>query len=278
MKKGGKQVSWGEHLDEEGNIKPEWMARVTQVVDWALEEDLYVILDMHHEKWLIPTEETEAQDEAQLCRIWGQIAENFKDRDEHLLFESMNEPRLEDSDEEWTSGTPEMQGVVNRLNASFVETVRGTGGENESRWLLVPAYCSQYRREALEALEIPKDDKIIVSVHAYVPYTFTLGDDEDAVWDVNSEDDTARIDVIMEDVEELFLKKRIPVVITEFGCQKKHDDAMRLAWTKYYTQKAAERGIPCIWWDDGKDTALMERDHLRWTEDELVSIMLESYE
>lgn len=271
-------VNWGEHLDEKGNIKQEWMARVTEVVDWALEEDLYVILDMHHEKWLIPTEENEIQDTAQLCRIWRQIAENFSDRDEHLLFESMNEPRLEDSDEEWTSGTTEMQQVVNRLNAAFVETVRGAGGENKNRWLLIPAYCSQYRREALEALEIPQDDKIIVSVHAYVPYSFTLGDDEDAVWDADSAEDTARIDTIMEDFEELFLKNGIPVAITEFGCQEKDNESMRLAWVEYYTQAAEEKGIPCIWWDNGKDSAVMNREYLQWTEDALVSIMLKSYE
>ena len=267
-------VSWGEHLDNEGNIDAAWMARVTEVVDWALNEKLYVILDLHHEAWLIPTEEHEPHTTEILESLWRQIAENFKDRGEHLIFEGMNEPRLENSPEEWTSGTPELQQVVNRLNQTFVETVRAVGKENSTRFLMVPAYCSISEREALEALELPEDPRLIVAVHAYLPYHFIHDETGEVRWDVNDPEDTKKIDELMDNLDELFIKKRIPVVISEFGCHKKPTEEERLAWASYYVGSAAERGIPCLWWDNGKNSRVMDRSKLCWTEEALVDILV----
>ena len=266
-------VSWSEHMDENGQIDPAWLLRVTQVVDWALEENLYVVLDLHHEEWLIPTPDQEGLVTEKLCTVWRQLAEQFKDYDDRLLFEGMNEPRLEGSRDEWTAGTVDMQQTVNRLNAAFVKTVRESGGENVRRLLLIPAYGSRYETGALEALEIPKDERVIVAVHAYIPYSFTLKENGEEKWDASEKTDTEDIDRLAEDLERLFLKKGIPVMITEFGCHEKEDEQQRLAWAGYYVNKMKEAGVPLFWWDSGKGSKILDRSTGEWTEKELVEIL-----
>lgn len=265
-------VSWGEHMDESGQVSREWMARVKQVTDWALDTGLYVILDTHHEKWLIPSPEQEIEVTEHLCSLWEQIAECFRNKDERLLFEGMNEPRVVGAEEEWKGGTVETRQVVNRLNEAFVRTVRDSGGGNRHRWLLISTYGSSSEREALEDLMLPADSRLIVTVHAYIPYRFTHeGDDE---WKVDDLKDTEKIDSMLNDLEELFLKKRIPVVITEFGCRKKSKEEVRLTWAHYYLQQAGKRGIPCIWWDNGKEMRIIDREDYVWTEERLAGLLV----
>ena len=86
-------VTWEDHLDEGYRISDVWMDRVQEVVDMALEEGLYVILDLHHEEWLDLKIERETQIREEFVIVWEQIAERFQKYDERLLFESMNEPR-----------------------------------------------------------------------------------------------------------------------------------------------------------------------------------------
>lgn len=266
-------VSWEEHLLEDGTVDPAWMQRVEQVVDWALDCDLYVILNLHHESWLVPTPEEEEQVTEQLRSLWEQIATQFADRGDKLLFEAMNEPRLVDSEEEWTAGTSQMRQVVNRLNAAFVSTVRATGGENEDRWLLLPAYCSQSDEEALEDLVFPRDDHLMVAVHAYLPYGFTLGKTT-AVWSAQNPRDTEEIDALMDRLKRLFLRRLIPVVITEFGCDDQDNLEARLEWAQYYLHLATQEAVGCIWWDSGKDSQLIDRETCEWTQPELAELLV----
>lgn len=264
-------VSWGEHMDSRGQVDAEWMAYVTETVDAGLDADLYVILDIHHEPWLVPTAKAEPQVTRTLETLWRQIAENFADRGDHLLFEAMNEPRLEDSDIEWTSGSTETRETVNRLNAAFVRTVRASGGYNAQRWLLLPAYGSSYRETALAALELPRDSHLLVAVHAYLPYSFALDKAGTDQWDSGRHEDTKDIDRLMERAERLFLKRKIPVVITEYGCDDKGD---RLSWAEYYTRAAQEKGIPLIWWDEGKSKCLIDRESCDWVQPDLAALLI----
>lgn len=266
-------VSWEEHLLEDGTVDPQWMDRVEQVVDWALDCGLYVILDLHHESWLIPTLEEEEQTTRRLCQLWEQIAIRFADRSEKLLFEAMNEPRLEDSEEEWTAGTSEMRMVINRLNVAFVETVRATGGGNETRWLILPAYGTQYEEEALQDLELPDTSHLMVAVHAYLPYEFTLGG-LTAEWSAENPKDTEKIDLLMERLDRLFISRQIPVLITEFGCDDQDNLEQRLEWVRYYGGAAAQKGIGCIWWDNGGDSQLIDRTTCEWTQPELAELLV----
>ena len=109
-------VTWQDHMDESGLVSEEWMDRVQDVVDMALKQELYVILNTHHEEWM--NLEIDRADEIteRSAGLWAQIAERFAEYDERLIFEGMNEPRLLDSEYEWTEGTEELRDMVNWLN------------------------------------------------------------------------------------------------------------------------------------------------------------------
>lgn len=86
-------VTWNGHMDEQYNVDPEWMTRVKEVVDYGINNNLFVILNTHHEDWYYPNSENKDEDIKQLKALWEQIAEEFKGYDEHLIFEGLNEPR-----------------------------------------------------------------------------------------------------------------------------------------------------------------------------------------
>lgn len=266
-------VSWGEHLDEDDIIDVQWMDRVKQVVDIAMDEGLYVILDLHHEYWIIPTEEEERRVKKTLCSVWAQIADTFKEYGEALLFESMNEPRLVDSPDEWNGGTPEMREVVNRLNEAFVNTIRSAGGENKNRYLIIPSYGHSSKQLALESIRLPKDRRLIVAVHAYLPYPFTLQDPGTDQWSSQKETDIAPIRDMMNLLKKTFLDNGVPVMITEFGCADKGNPDARKAWAKYYVYQARKNGIGLFWWDQGGDMKLFNRETGECVEPELVKIL-----
>lgn len=267
-------VTWDEHMDAEGNIEPEWMDRVQEVVDMALHEGLYVILDTHHETWLNLDTDKEAEIGGKLGKVWTQIARRFSEYDEHLLFEGMNEPRLRDSEYEWTEGTKELRDMTNRLNRVFVDSVRAAGGANEERYLLICPYANRYETAALESLEYI-DGHVIVSVHAYIPYSFCEGNGGSRAFDADNKSDTEKIDTLFEWLQENYVKRRIPVVITEFGSEDKENGEERLEWLRYYLEQANGIGVPCFWWDEGAERKLIDRESLEWQEEEMVGALTE---
>lgn len=262
-------VTWEEHMDEDGNISEEWMERVQEVVDMALAQDLYVILNTHHEEWMNLQVEKEDEIVETFRTVWLQIATRFRFYDEKLLFEGMNEPRLRDSEYEWTVGTEEMQAMVNRLNEVFIETVRSTGEGNKERYLLICPYANRFEYEALDALEVPKGN-IIVSIHAYVPYDFCQDDEGTSEWNRQQDEDVRKMNDVFENMNSLFIQKGIPVLITEFGCRDKDNIESRLEWVKYYMELADANDIYCIWWDNGSYYQLLEREKCVWIYPELV--------
>lgn len=271
-------VTWSEHLLSDNSIDPEWMDRVTEVVTDALDEGLYVVLDTHHELFIVPTYDGEMASTDQLVKIWGQIAENFRDYDERLLFEGMNEPRLRDSKEEWTDGNEELRTAVNRMNRAFVETVRASGGHNETRYLLVGAYATGYKKHALEHIDIFPDDRhIMISVHAYLPRKFTDADRENELWNEEDPSFTEEITELSECLNSYFISKSIPVVITEYGCQDKADEAQRVLWADYFVGTFAKMGISTMWWDDGSDYMIINREKYQVARPELVSTITGFY-
>lgn len=268
-------VSWGEHMGEDGTVDPEWMKRVEQVVSEALGEGLYVILDTHHESWLVPTPECEAESTWRLTNLWGQIAEHFANYGDRLLFEPLNEPRLKNSSLEWTAGTDEMRAVINRMYEAVVSRVRSCGGNNETRWLLLEAYGNSNMEEALRGLCLPDDPYLMVSVHAYLPYSFALAEGGTAAWDRNRPEDIREINELLNRIDTLFLQKGIPVVITEYGCNDRQNPEARKAWVSYWSEQAGKMGVPLIWWDNGKESQIIDRESLVWTQEGLVQAMME---
>lgn len=262
-------VSWGEHMDEEGNVSEVWMSRVQEVVDMALEEDLYVVLNTHHENWMNLIPGQEADIEARLRRLWQQIAVRFASYDERLLFEGMNEPRQQNSEYEWNEGTEELREMVNKLNLAFVETVRESGGKNKNRYLLITTYAGNSLEQTMEALEVPQGH-ILVSIHAYLPYDFCQNTEGNAQWSDDRAEDTEELQRTFGLMNRLFIQKGIPVVVTEFGCVDKNNPENRQEWTHYYMKLAEENEIACIWWDNGSSYQLLDRENHYWPHPELV--------
>lgn len=220
-------VSWGTHMDDDYNVEEEWMARVREVVDYGINNDMYVILNTHHEEWYFPTEEDKEQDIEQLTALWTQIAEEFQNYDEHLIFEGLNEPRLRGTALEWTGGDEASRAIVNEYAKAFYETVRNSGGNNPNRHLMITGYAASSSRNCLEAIDLSEfDDKVIVSVHAYLPYSFAL--DTQGTDQFNADTDGGVIDTLFNDLNDLFLSKNIPVIVGEYGCVNKYNPEERV--------------------------------------------------
>lgn len=263
-------------------ISEEWMNRVQEVVDYGIDNDMFVIVNLHHETWHSPTEENYPAASERLKKVWTQIGERFADYDEHLIFEGMNEPRVIGSAEEWTGGTDETRSIINKLNADFVSTIRSLGGNNELRHLMIPAYAASSSEAAIKQLEfLENDDKIIASVHAYLPYSFALAPGNGGGrWFASKAASTKEIDTLAKTLKENFVDKGRAVIIGEFGARSRDNEKYRVLWAKYYVTKMKELGIPCIWWDNnafsgsGELFGLLDRRNLTWKYPDLLNAVI----
>lgn len=272
-------VSWGEHMDSQGNVSKEWLDRVQEVVDYAYGNGMYVILNTHHDTgWIKLDADSEKEVTKKFKILWKQIAERFKDYDEKLIFEGMNEPRTEGSAKEWTGGTKAEWEVLNRLHKAFVSTVRAGDGYNKTRLLMVTPYAASSSYSAMAALEIPDDDRIIVSIHAYIPYNAAFNGD--SAEDTLSESGKREIDTLMSNIDKLYLSKDIPVIIGEFGSINKNNAEGRVEIAEYYVSAAKKYGVPCVWWDNGgfgtgsENFGLLNRKNLEWVYPEIVKALV----
>lgn len=255
-------VSWGMHMDKEYKVNDKWMARVKEIVDYGIDNGLYVILNTHHEEWYFPNEENKEEDLKQLKALWTQIAEVFKDYDEHLIFEGLNEPRLRGTANEWNGGTSEARAIVAEYEKAFYEVVRNSGGNNAKRHLMMTGYAASSDSKCLKEVYLPEnDDKIIVSVHAYTPYNFALNTKGTDKYPGSGE-----IKALFRTIKSLFIDKQIPVIIGEYGAMNKNDNTEeRVKWITDYLTAAKETGVPCVWWDNnsvkgnGEKFGLMNR-------------------
>ncbi len=243
-------VSWSDHIDEEGNINTTWLNRVQQVVDYAMDNGLYTILNMHHDDytWLNPTYEDEEAVTQKYVKIWSQIAERFQNYDTKLLFEGLNEPRVVGSPSEWTGGTPEEHDVINHLLQKFVDTVRASGGNNELRTLIITTHAASITENAINGLVMPDDNNLIISIHNYAPWKFTNSEfPKETAFDDAAK---AELDQQFDYLYDTFVSQGVPVIIGEFGAENKNNLKDRAAYYEYYISAAAERGIPCFVWDN----------------------------
>lgn len=274
-------VSWGEHMDSNGKVNSAWMDRVQEVVDYAYGNGMYVILNSHHDNgWIKLTEKDEEAVSKKYKYLWQQIAERFKDYDERLIFEGLNEPRTEGSAREWSGGTSAEHKILNNYYKVFVSAVRGKGGYNKTRYLMIAPYAASSSYSAMAALEIPDDDRIIVSVHSYSPYSIAL--------DTNSKDKTftdsgkREIDSVFSNIDKAFLSKGIPVIMGEFGTLNKSNTDERVKVAEYYVSTAKKYGVPCVWWDNGsidqgsgkEGFGLLNRTKVEWYYSEIVKALV----
>ena len=271
-------VTWGEHLSADYTIDANWMARIKEVVDYAYDQNMFVILNVHHDDalWLVPTNAKLEEDKTILSKIWTQIGTTFQDYDSHLIFEGMNEPRVIGSSTEWSGGTPEERQVINQLFVTFTDTVRGLGGNNAKRALIVTSHAQSIVKDAVQAIEIPNNDpNIIVSIHSYAPWDFAGTDSERSTWGTDA--DKQELDQNFQFLKETFVDKGIPVILDEFGAVNKNNEADRDAYYEYYVKSAkAHGGIKCFVWDNGtqKEFGLLNRSQNSWYFPSIVDAMM----
>ena len=272
-------ATWGNHvIDDNYTIDSLWIDRVQEVVDYAYDIGLYVILNAHNDDYFeyVPDKANLDASLAAYTRIWEQIAERFRNYDERLLFEAINEPKVPEDYFAWKGGTPSQQKAVNRLHAAFVETVRASGGGNAARWLLLPIHAASYDPVTMRTLKLPKDDRLIVSIHAYYPWEFTEASQAANTYGEKEKKDLAKM---LGRIYDCFVKKGVPVYLGEFGAADKNNTEDRVQYTSDYAAIAKRYGMNTAWWDNGltieeefngASFMLLDRSEMRWVYPEIV--------
>ena len=252
-------VTWREHIDENGNIDPEWIGRVQEVVDYAIELDMYCVLNVHHDSggggWLRATPECYEENSAKFAALWRSIAEHFKEYGDKLIFEGFNE--MLDSGNRWGgAGSAEEYKTHSDFNQLFVDTVRATGGNNAQRNLMVQIYSGVCGEDAMDKFVLPKDSTeghLMIQVHCYdpQPFTWTSVDYAEPMLDWGSDADKLQLEDIFSRLAALSERHGVPVVIGECGADYKENEAARKAYVTHFLTCAEARGIKCFWWDTG---------------------------
>lgn len=259
-------VTWAEHIDEKGNINTEWLYRVQQVVDYVISQDMYCILNVHHDAgsdgWIEASSDCYNNNSQKFAGLWKNIAIRFKNYGNKLIFEGFNE--ILDSQNSWTDAKDnDAYKAVNDFNQLFVNTVRSTGGNNAQRDLMVQVYSASCSEKALEGFVLPSDsaeNHLIIQVHNYDPQSFTAND---ATWTTmtdtwGSNAEKQYFDKLFDRLEKFAKKQGAPLVVGEFGANYKANESSRQLYANYFVSSAAKHGIKCLWWDTG-DMALFDR-------------------
>ncbi|OUM63623.1 glycoside hydrolase family 5 protein [Piromyces sp. E2] len=157
-------TTWTGHFGDgpDYKIDESWMKRVHEVVQYAINTGSYAILNVHHEEWNYAFSDNLESAKVILEALWKQIAAEFEEFDEHLIFEGMNEPRKVNTDVEWNGGDEEGWNFVNEMNELFMKTIRTSGGNNEIRHLMIPTYAAALNEHTLEAFKYPNDDDKVI--------------------------------------------------------------------------------------------------------------------
>ncbi len=263
-------TTWYEHIKQDSNgfweIDPMWMDYVKTTVDYAYNNGMYVILNIHHEEWVNAPEFTDTTKAAAADRledIWTQISEEFADYDQRLVFEGMNEPRQTGlgSSVEWSSGDTNSRQYINDLNAIFVDTVRSQGSSaNKERVLMLPGYCASSDVNGVRAINVDSSyGNVALSVHAYLPYFFTMATDSYANHEYKADGSSAsgygsnyrqELQTFFNNMKSVISEKNVPIIIGEFSASDFGNTDSRVNWAKDYLGFAEDAGIPCVLWDN----------------------------
>jgi endoglucanase len=289
--------AWFCHSDTLNSvIDKDWISRVKQVVDYCINDSLYVVLNMHWDKgWLENRVNKLNQEEVnkRLHKYWTQIANHFKNYDEHLLFAGANEPDAKDS---------VGMSVLLSYYQTFINSVRATGGNNYSRTLIIQGPATDIDHTNKWMNELPEDNsknRLMVEVHYYTPYQFCLMN-QDAVWgkrfyywgkEYHSKTDTAfnatwgeesTIEEKLGLMKQKFADKGIPVIIGEFGAYKRtikypadrqlHNASVE-HFQRYFVRSAVSKGFIPFYWDI--NMGLFDRSKGKMLDREIVSAIMQ---
>jgi len=276
-------VTWRFHQGTapDYTIEEEWLDRVEEIVNYGRANNMYVIINVHHDdEWIIPTAAMTDQVSDRLTKLWTQVANRFKEYSDYVIFETLNEPRYEGTPEEWTGGTVEGRAAVNQYHQVSLDAIRATGGNNSLRQIMISTYAASTLPVAMDALVIPNDDpRTIISLHTYFPFPFTLGGTDDT-W--GTENDMAELEAEMDRIKAKFIDNGKAVVLGEWSSGNQDNTDDRLTHAAFYAQAAAQRGFASIWWDNGITTvsndglAIFNRTNLTWPFGEIADTIVEA--
>ena len=254
-------VAWSNLMGDDYTISSDYLAAVKEVVDWAIESNLYVILNIHYDNgWFakFPTEKETCM--YKYTRIWTQLCDAFADYGDYLMFESLNEEGCWDSVwNQWTGTDDEKVtafNLLNEINQKFVDIVRSSGGNNPERHLLIAGYATNIGHTCDDLYKMPDDpiNRCAVSVHYYTPPAFAILE-EDADWAAmrstwGTDADFDELNSEMDKMKEKYVDNGIPVIIGEYGCPKTNKDAdsVRL-FIKSVCEAAYSRNMCPVLWD-----------------------------
>ncbi len=256
-------VAWSNMMGEDYTIDATYLARVKQVVGWALEDGMYVILNIHWDGgwWTdFANDEKKAECMYKYERIWTQLTEAFNNEyGDHLMFESLNEEGGWESlwNRYSNQGDKEKSfNLLNEINQKFVDIVRASGGNNAERHLLIAGYNTDFDLTCDPLYKMPDDPKnrCAVSVHYYTPSTFAILE-ADADWgkartEWGTDADYAELNKYMTMMKENYIDKGIPVIVGEFGAATKNKtpEMVRLYLTSV-CEAAYDNGLCPVLWD-----------------------------
>lgn len=269
-------VSWDQYANQTtAEIDPTWLNRVKEVVQYCVDNNLYVIVNIHWDGgWLennvVPAKQE--QNNAKQKAFWEQIATQLRDFDERVLFASANEPNVE---------TAEQMGVLLAYHQTFIDTVRATGGKNAQRVLIVQGPSTDIEKTNTLMTTMPTDsvaNRLMAEIHFYSPWNYT-GMTKDESWGnqffywgkgFHSTTDTAHnptwgeedyVDQQFKSMKTKFVDKGIPVIMGEFGTGVRknltgadlqlHLDG-RAYYLGYVTKQAIANGMVPFLWDIGE--------------------------
>ena len=254
-------VTWRDHLDENDNIKTEWMDRVQEIVDYAIDRGFYVIINMHHDggddakfgAWLRQYA-LEDYDKfyARYSKMWNQIADRFRDYSDYLIFESMNEVGFDSLPE------ADAFALLNKINQDFVNLIRASGGNNEKRHLLIAGYWTDVAETCKPLFKMPEDtisDHLILSVHYYTPWELIAG--QQKTW--GSDADISLMTGKMNQLKTTFVDNGIPVIIGEYSGGGVNRE--QTYYCEYLVKLCTDMHAACFLWDNG---GILDRSTYNW--------------
>ncbi|MEU0673835.1 cellulase family glycosylhydrolase [Streptomyces sp. NPDC006172] len=275
-------VTWTDHQSPDApyTIDAAWMNRVKQVVDWALADGLYVVINVHHDSWQWMSRMATDHDRvlARFKATWTQVAARFRDSSPALLFESVNEPQFDN--------TSDAQGIqyLRELDTAFHGIVRGSGGGNASRLLVLPTLHTNSGQNFLDALVSEMrsldDPNLVATVHYYGWYPFSVnvadGHRFDAAAQKDMTDHFARVRATL-------TSKGIPVYLGEYGLLQYPDDnhparveqGEALKYFEQFGYEARAAGVTTALWDPG--FSYLNRATMQWRVPELVAQIKSSW-
>lgn len=260
-------------------ISPTYLARYAQVVQWALDDGLYVMINIHHDSWnwapAIDASWDNGTSMQKYKALWTQLANYFKDYSDKVCFESLNEPQF------WTGDTANQIKILEDVNTQFYNVVRNSGGKNATRMLVMPTLNTNDSDDRCDSLynTITKlnDPNIIATIHYYGYWPFSTN-----IAGVTTMNDTvvSEIKGAFDRVYNHFVSKGIGVVCGEYGLLgfDKSVDAIEhgevLKYFDYVNYYAQLKGITMMLWDNGQH---MNRKTYTWNDQSLYNVIKASW-